>query len=107
MPRFFIPSTDGQAGEHAYRQLRQQTELRMGHPPRERRIMELWARRGNLDCTTVVGAPDPVRGGIVTAIFDMGPHEPFIVYCQHATDPQQQVCDVLGCNAYSVSEFAS
>jgi hypothetical protein len=106
MPPFFIPSSDGQSGEHTYQQLRRQTELRMGRAPKERRIMELWARRGNLDCMTAVGAPDPISGGIVTAIFDMGPHQPFIVYRQDAADPQQQSCDVLGCNAYSVSEFA-
>ncbi len=107
MPPFFIPTGDGQAGERIYQQLRRQTELQMGRPPKQRRIMELWTRRGNLDCVTAVGAPDPVWGGIVTAIFDMGLHRPFIVYRQHPTDPQQQSCDVLACNAYSVSEFAS
>jgi hypothetical protein len=106
VPQFFIPTGDGQAGERTYQQLRRQVELRMGHPPNQRRIMELWTRRGNLDCVTAVGAPDPVWGGIVTAIFDMGAHQPFIVYRQHATDPQQESWDVLGCNAYSVSEFA-
>jgi hypothetical protein len=69
--------------------------------------MEIWSRRGNLDCVTAVGAPDPIFGGIVTAIFDMGPHQPFIVYRQHDNDPQQQTWDELACNAYSVSEFAS
>jgi len=39
-------------------------------------------------------------------MFDMGPYQPFIVYRQDATDPPQQSCDVLGCNASSVSEFA-
>lgn len=107
MPQFFTPIGDGPAGERAYEELRQQVELQMGRPPNRRRIMELWTRRGNLDCVTAVGAPDPVSGGIVTAIFDMGPHQPFIVYRQHSADPQQQAFDVLGCNAYSVSEFAS
>ena len=107
MPPFFIPTGEGQDGEHAYQQLRQETELQMGHPPQQRRIMELFARRGNLDCVTAVGAPDPVWGGIVTAIFDMGLHQPFIVYREHSTDPQGQSCDVLACHAYSVSEFAS
>jgi hypothetical protein len=106
MPPFFMPMGDGKAGEHAYQQLREQVESEMGRPPTRRRIMELWSRRGNLDCVTAVGAPDPVRGGIVTAIFDMGPHQPFIVYRKHDTDPQQQSREVLGCNAYSVSEFA-
>ncbi len=80
VPQFFIPTHDGQAGERTYQELRQQTELRMGRPPNQRRIMELWTRRGNLDCVTVVGAPDPIWGGTVTAIFDMGPHQPFVVY---------------------------
>jgi hypothetical protein len=105
-PQFFIPTGDGQAGERTYERLRRQVESQMGRPPNRRRIMEIWTRRGNLDCVTSVGAPDPVWGDIVTAIFDMGPHQPFVVYRQHAGDPQQQSCEVLGCNAYSVSEFA-
>ena len=107
VPPFFIPVGDGLAGERAYQQLRRQVEVQMGRAPSHRRIKELWTRRGNLDCVTAVGAPDPVWGGVVTAIFDMGPHQPFVVYRQHDTNPQQQLCDVLGCNAYSVSEFAS
>jgi hypothetical protein len=107
MSRFFIPVGDGQAGERLYQALRQEVESRMGRPPNQRRIMELWTRRGNLDCVTAVGSPDPVSGGTVTAIFDMGPHQPFIVYCQHAANPERQTYEVLGCNAYSVSEFAS
>jgi hypothetical protein len=107
MPTFFIPTDEGVAGERVYQQLRHEVEAQMGRPPNPRRIRELWTRRGNLDCVTAVGAPDPVWGGIVTAIFDMGPHQPFVVYRQNDTDPQQQLCDVLGCNAYSVSEFGS
>jgi hypothetical protein len=106
MAPFFIPTGDGQAGERSYQQLRDQVELRMGRAPSQRRIMELWTRRGRLDCVTAVGAPDPVWGGIVTAIFDMGPHQPFIVYRENPTGPERQSCDVLGCNAYSVLEFA-
>lgn len=106
MPSFFIPTDTGEAGERAYELLRRQTELQMGRPPSRRRIMELWTRRGSLDCVTAVGAPDPVWGDVVTAIFDMGPHQPFVVYRRHPTDPEQHTCDVLGCNAYSVSEFA-
>lgn len=107
MAAFFIPLGGGDAGERAYQDLRAQVESQMGRAPSRRRIMELWTRRGNLDCVTVVGRPDPVWGGVVTAIFDMGPHQPFVVYRQHAADSQQQSCDVLGCNAYSVSEFTS
>jgi len=102
---FFMPSTEGRAGEDAYQRLRQQTELRMGRAPAGRRIRELWTRRGNLDCVTVVGAPDPVSGEMVLAIFDMGPHQPFIVYRHDPADPGQPTCEVLGCSAYSISEF--
>jgi hypothetical protein len=106
MTSFFIPVGQGRAGEDAYQQLRKQTELQMGRAPSSRRIMEIWTRRGNLDCITRVGAPDPVWGDTVTAIFDMGPHQPFIIYRQHASNPQQQSCEVLGCNAYTISEFS-
>jgi hypothetical protein len=107
MAQFFIPTGEGPAGERAYQELRVRLELRMGRAPSRRPIMELWTRRGNLDCVTAVGAPDPVWGGTVTAIFDMGPHRPFVVYRQGFTDPDRQDCEVLGCNAYSVLEFAS
>jgi hypothetical protein len=36
----------------------------------------------------------------------MGPHQPFVVYRQDPLDPQQTAYEVLGCNAYSFSEFA-
>ncbi len=107
MRPFFIPTGEGPVGERTYQQLRRQTELEMGREPSPRRIMELWTRRGNLDCVTAVGAPDPIWGGIVLAIFDMGPRQPFVVYREHASDPQQQSCEVLGSNVYSVSEFGS
>jgi hypothetical protein len=106
MTPFFVPAMEGRAGEYAYQELRRLTELSMGHAPSERRIMELWTRRGNRDCVTTVGAPDPIRGGVVKAIFDMGSHQPFVVYREDPTDPLQHLCEVLGPNAYSVSEFA-
>jgi hypothetical protein len=104
--RFFTPLAEGQAGERLYQQLRGQVESQMGRPPSRRRIMELWTRRGCLDCVTAVGEPDPIWGGVVTAIFDMGPHQPFVVYRRHDADPESLSFDVLGCSAYSVSEFA-
>jgi hypothetical protein len=106
MPQFFIPVGHGKAGEGVYQELRKQTELQMGRAPSPRRISELWTRRGNRDCVTTVGAPDPIWGDIVTAIFDMGPHQPFVVYRQQPGDPREQTYEVLGCNAYSISEFA-
>jgi hypothetical protein len=106
MTAFFIPVCNGQAGEGVYQHLRKQTEVRMGRAPSRRRIRELWTRRGNVDCVTTVGAPDPIWGDIVTAIFDMGSHQPFVVYRQHPSNPTEQTCEVLGCNAYSISEFS-
>jgi hypothetical protein len=106
-PRFFTPMGDGQAGEQLYQELRVQVETDRGRPPHRRRIREIWTRRGSLDCVTTVGDPDPVWGGVVTAIFDMGPHQPYLVYRRQNADAGHQSCDVLGCSAYSVQEFAA
>jgi hypothetical protein len=103
---FFIPTAEGRKGEDVYQRLRKQTELRMGRPPSRRRIHEVWTRRGSVDCVTAVGVPDPICGDMVIAIFDMGSHQPFIVYRHDPDDPQQPVCEVLGNSAYSISEFA-
>ncbi len=107
MTCFFTPMGDGNVGERSYQDLRLEVESQMGRAPTSRRIMELWTRRGSRDCVTTVGLPDPIRGETVTAIFDMGPHQPFVVYRRHAIDPARQICEVLGCSAYSVSEFAA
>ena len=106
MTQFFVPPHQGKAGEDLYQRLRLHAEVRMGRAPSGRRIVELWTRRGNLDCITRVGAPDPVCGDVVTAIFDMGPHQPFVVYCLDPVDTREPTLEVLGCNAYSVSEFS-
>jgi hypothetical protein len=107
MPSFFVPDCPGASAEDMYQKLRKQTELRMGRPPSRRRIAEIWTRRGNVDCVTTVGAPDPISGDTVTAIFDMGPHQPFVVCRRNPSNPHDQSCEVLGCNAYSISEFSS
>lgn len=107
MTAFFIPSSaEGEPSSEArYRDLRRAVEMRMGRPPRGRRILELWTRRGDRDCVTTVGVPDPIHGGIVTAIFDMGSHQPFVVFHEPPATPTDDGCEVLGCNAYSVLEF--
>lgn len=107
MTAFFIPDGPGRAGEDVYQRLRKETESRMGRPPSQRRIMEVWTRRGNLDCVTTVGAPDPICGDIVTAIFDMGPHQPFVIYRQQPGMTPEDCCEIIGPSAYSVSEFTS
>ncbi len=60
-----------------------------------------------MDCIIEVGISDPLRGGIVQAIFDMGPHQPFVVWWQPDSGTPDGVRETLGCNAYAVLEFES
>ena len=84
MTAFFIPgiSSDDDASvlERTYLDMCRRVELDMGRRPSARRIEKLWTRRGNIDALTVVGSPDPLRGGTVMAIFDMGSRQPFVVW---------------------------
>ena len=107
MSAFFIPGIvgDSRSVEDAYREMRRQIELELGHLPSARRILRLWTRRGNADCITEVGRPDPQRGGTVIAIFDMGPHQPFVIWWQLEPGGRDGVREVLAHNAYSVLEF--
>ncbi len=109
MTAFFIPgiagTDDGRGIELAYSDLQRRVELEMGHPPRPRRIEKLWTRRGSIDCMTVVGSPDPLRGGTVLAIFDMGTREPFVVWRAADRSTGGESHEVLGWSAYSVLEF--
>ena len=108
MTAFFIPGIagDARASESAYGEIRRRTELEMGRRPSSRRIVSLWTRRGTVDCITEVGRLDPLRGGTVIALFDMGPHQPFVAWCQQEPGKGDAFCEVLGCiNAYAVLEF--
>lgn len=107
MTAFFIPGVadNRRALEHAYGEMRRLVELDMGRRPSARRIAKLWTRRGSVDCTTEVGSPDPLRGDMVMAIFDMGPHQPFVVWRQDDVATGVGLREVLGCSAYSVLEF--
>jgi hypothetical protein len=109
MTTFFIPGVVGDPHvlEGAYRDMRGVIEVEMGRRPTTRRILRLWTRRGSMDCISEVGRPDPLRGGTVAAIFDMGPHRPFIVWWQPNTGGHVSVREILGCNAYAVLEFDS
>jgi hypothetical protein len=104
---FFIPgvSDDLRVVELAYGDMRRQIEVDMGRRPSARRILRLWTRRGSLDCFTEVGRPDPLRGGVVMAIFDMGPRQPFVVWREPDADVRDGPREILGCSAYSVLEF--
>ena len=109
MTAFFIPGIpggdDARGLELAYGDMRTRVQLDMGRPPRARRIEQLWTRRGSTDCLTVVGRPDPLRGGTVMAIFDMGAHQPFVVWREADTWTGGGPCEILSWSAYSVVEF--
>jgi hypothetical protein len=109
MTAFFIPGISvedgGHALEHAYNVMRKRLELDMGRRPSRRRIAKLWTRRGRIDCMTEVGRPDPLCGGTVMAIFDMGPRQPFVVWRAPDLGAGDGAREVLGCSAYSVLEF--
>ena len=109
MTTFFIPGVGGDATlvEGAYRDMSGVIELEMGRRPNARRILRLWARRGSIDCITEVGSSDPLRGGTVMAIFDLGPHRPFVVWWQPESGRPDGVREILGCNVYAVLEFES
>jgi hypothetical protein len=104
---FFIPGIAGdqRSIEYAYHKLRNAIELELGRPPRTQRIFRLWSRRGSVDCLTEVGRPDPLRGGTVIAIFDMGPHQPFVICRQQQPGSRGGIREILECSAYSVLEF--
>jgi hypothetical protein len=107
MTAFFIPGIagDAHATETAYGEMRRQTELDMGHRPSSRRIVSLWTRRGSIDCVTEVGTRDPLLDGTVIAIFDMGPHQPYVVWWQQEVGSGRGVPEVVGNSAYAVEEF--
>ena len=106
---FFIPGigNDPQLIERAYGDMRTQVELELGSRASIRRIAKLWTRRGSTDCVTEVGTPDPLRGGTVLAIFDMGERRPFVVWRRPDGGIPPDVREILGPRAYSVVEFDS
>ncbi|HUO71022.1 MAG TPA: hypothetical protein VMU39_09610 [Solirubrobacteraceae bacterium] len=107
MTAFFIPGITGDEWrvEDVYDKLRVAIELELGRPARAQRIFRLWSRRGSVDCVTEVGRPDPLRGGTVIAIFDMGPRQPFVVCRQQQPGSRDGTREILECSAYSVLEF--
>ena len=106
MTAFYVPGITGDARviDDAYGEMRRQLELDMCRRPSSRRIVSLWTRRGAVDCITEEGQPDPLRGGTVVAIFDMGTHQPFVVCREEEPGSGDAVREVLGCEAYTVLE---
>ena len=109
MNTFFIPGTgeDSRITERTYAEMRAATERDLGIRPNPRRIAKLWARRGSTDCVTEVGLPDPLRGGVVLAIFDMGHCRPYVVWWQPHGATLAGLPEVLEPHVYAVVEFDS
>jgi len=109
MSTFFIPGTgeDRRLTERAYADMRAAVERDLGIRPSVRRIAKLWARRGSTDCVTEVGLADPLRGGMVLAIFDMGHCRPFVVWWQPQGGAPTGLREILDPHAYAVVEFDS
>lgn len=107
MSTFFIPGTgeDRLLADRVYADMRAALELELGTRPNARRIAKLWTRRGGTDCVTEVGMPDPLRGGVVLAIFDMGQQRPFVVWWRPQGGAPTGVRESLSNRAYSVVEF--
>jgi hypothetical protein len=103
---FFIPglSESTSATERTYADMRSLVEREMGRRPNARRIVRLWTRRGSTDCVTEVGRRDPLLGGTVMAIFDMGARQPYVVWWQ-PDGVHDGVREILSSSAYSVLEF--
>ncbi len=107
MTKFFIPGAgeDRRLTERAYADMRAVVERDLGIRPNLKRIVKLWARRGSTDCVTEVGLPDPLRGGVVMAIFDMGHGKPFVVWWQPPGSAPTGLREILGPHAYATVEF--
>lgn len=69
-----------------------------------RRIAKLWMRRGNTDCTTEVGMPDPLRGGIVPVVFDVRRRRPLVVWWRSHGAAPTDARAILSQHADSVVE---
>jgi hypothetical protein len=102
--RFFVPDRTGRAATERYDAIRQAAQESTGHCPTDRRIAALTCRREGRDLETIVGQADPVCGGTVIAILDLGRHLPYLVHCA-GNEAQQQL--LVSKPVYAVTEFTS
>lgn len=105
MAPFFVPGlSEGTLAQRAYDAMRTQIESDTGRRPNATRIMRLWTRRGSSDCVIEVGVRDPLRARTAMAIFDLGSHQPYVVWWQPDEDPEG-IREVFPSSAYSVLRF--
>lgn len=105
MTTFFvagIPPLQGGEAEDAYRKLRSHSQQVVGAPARARRIFKLDCRREGNDCEIEVGRPLAPESDVVTAIFDHGREEAYVVH----THPAAATPVRIGRPVYSVTEFS-
>lgn len=107
MTVFFVPRLVPEQAddEAAYAAICASVEEDTGHLPRPRRIFRLWSRRDGSDCVTEVGQPDPVHGGVVLAILDLGRNLPYVIHSGVPGQEATAVRDVVGNHVYDVTEF--
>jgi hypothetical protein len=105
---FFVPelSAPDITQEEEYAALVAATEAFTGMRPRKRRIHKLHCRRGHVDCEAEVGRVDPIEGGIVVAILDLGTRQPFVIHCR-APQNGGSGSQILVRSVYSVTEFTA
>ncbi len=106
MTAFFFPnSSPGMEAEGAYARILEAAEADTGHLPRSVRIFRLSFRHEGADLDAEVGLPDPVRGGTVLAILDLGREQPYLIHCSSTGGQAEQV--LVRKPVYSVTEFSA
>ncbi len=98
-PAFFVPGGDD---ERAYAALRSAAGDETGRAAKPRRIFSISCRVAGRDCEIAVGAPDPVGGATVLAIFDVGGNDRYVVLTERPGAGLR-----LGRHVYGVCEFES
>ncbi len=98
---FFVPGVEPGEQEHVYARLREEVRALTDREPRSRRIFSLDCRLGGRDGQLAVGAPHPVGGADVLAIFDVGGEDRYAVLADGETGATR-----LGKHVYAVAEFA-
>jgi hypothetical protein len=98
---FFVPGVEPGEQERAYARLRDEVRAQTDRVPHPRRIFSLDCRLGGRDGQLAVGAPHPVGGADVLAIFDVGGEDRYAVLADGETGATR-----LGKHVYAVAEFA-
>jgi hypothetical protein len=91
--------------EGAYRRIVAAAAADTGHAPRAVRIFRLSFRCGGADLEAEVGKPDPIQGGTVLAILDLGRESPYMIHCDSTGDFSDHM--LVQKPVYAMTEFAT